>query len=180
MAGAALAGTEPTGTLPHALMLLYGDTLVAAEAFDRHIDAAVMRTVLVDTFTDEADESLRVAEAMGPQLGGVRLDTPSELGGVTPALVHRVRSRLDEAGHDDVKILVSGGITPERIRGFRDADAPVDGYGVGSAISGAPAVDFTADLKEVDGAPVAKRGRRAGRTDNPRLESLELEQESDR
>ncbi|MCY3735508.1 MAG: nicotinate phosphoribosyltransferase [Gemmatimonadaceae bacterium] len=173
-AGAALSGLEATGTLPHALVLIFGDTLEAALAFDRQIDPAVGRTVLVDTFLDEAEESVRVAGAMGERLWAVRLDTPSELGGVTPELVGRVRSRLDAGGHRDVKILVSGGITPERIRAFREAGAAVDGYGVGSAISGAPAVDFTADVKEVDGVAVAKRGRRPGRTDNPRLEVLEL------
>lgn len=173
-AGAALSGLEATGTMPHALLLLYGDTLESALAFDRHIDPAVRRTVLVDTFTDEAEESVRVAGAMGERLWAVRLDTPSELGGVTPELVDRVRSRLDTGGHRRVRILVSGGLTPERIRAFREAGAPVDGYGVGSAISGARAIDFTADVKEVDGLPVAKRGRRPGRTDNPRLELLEL------
>ncbi len=42
---------------------------------------------------------------------------------------------------------------------------PADGFGVGSAISGAPPVDFTADIKEVEGKPVAKRGRIPGVTE---------------
>jgi len=81
--GAALAGIEATGTMPHALILCLGDTLKATEAFDRHIDAEVERIALVDTFKDEAEESLRLAEALGEKLGGVRLDTPSERGRVT-------------------------------------------------------------------------------------------------
>ena len=52
----------------------------AAEAFDRHIDPEVPRIVLVDTFKDEAEESLRVADALGDRLWAVRLDTPSERG----------------------------------------------------------------------------------------------------
>ena len=79
-AGARLAGLAPTGTMPHALVLIFGDTVRAAEAFDRHIDPAVPRIILVDTFKDEAEESLRVAEALGDRLWGVRLDTPSERG----------------------------------------------------------------------------------------------------
>jgi len=50
----------------------------------------------------------------------------------------------------------------------------VDAFGVGSAISAAAAIDFTADIKEVDGRPVAKRGRIPGLTENPRLKCLEL------
>ena len=172
--GAELAAVDPRGTLPHALVLVMGDTVSAMEAFDRHIDPAVKRLALVDTFKDEAEESLRVAAAMGERLWGVRLDTPSERGGVTAALVEEVRSRLDQAGHGHVKIMVSGGIDPERIRYFREAGAPVDLFGVGSAISGARPVDFTADIKEVEGRSVAKRGRIPGTAENPRLRRLDM------
>jgi len=48
----------------------------------------------------------------------------------------------------------------------------VDGFGVGSYITGARPIDFTADLHEVDGAPVAKRGRLPGITANPRLKRV--------
>ena len=168
-AGARLAGIEPSGTIPHALILSLGDTVRAVEAFDRHIDPDVRRIALVDTFKDEAEESLRVARALGDKLWGVRLDTPSERGRVTPDLVKEVRARLDLEGFTHVKIFVSGGITPERIREFKEAGAPVDGFGIGSAISGAPPIDFTADIKEIEGRPVAKRGRIPGITPNPRL-----------
>lgn len=98
-AGARLAGLAPTGTMPHALIIIFGDTVRAAEAFDRHIDPDVPRIVLVDTFKDEAEEALRVANALGDRLWGVRLDTPSERGRVTADLVKEVRARLDQAGH---------------------------------------------------------------------------------
>jgi nicotinate phosphoribosyltransferase len=48
----------------------------------------------------------------------------------------------------------------------------VDGFGIGSAISGAPPIDFTADIKEIEGRPVAKRGRIPGITPNPRLQKI--------
>ena len=63
-----------------------------------HMGDDVLRIVLVDTFKDEAEESLRVAEALGKRLRGVRLDTPGERGGVTVDLVKEVRARLDLAG----------------------------------------------------------------------------------
>ena len=173
-AGARLAGLAPTGTMPHALILIFGDTVRAAEAFDRVIDPEVPRIVLVDTFKDEAEESLRVAEALGDRLWGVRLDTPAERGRVTADLVKEVRARLDQAGHGSVKIVVSGGLDLERIAYFKDAAAPIDSFAVGSAISDASPLDFTGDLKEIDGHPIAKRGRIPGRTDNPRLERIDL------
>ena len=166
-AGARLAGLAPTGTMPHALVLIFGDTVRAAEAFDRHIDPEVPRIILVDTFKDEAEESLRVAEALGDRLWGVRLDTPSERGRVTPELVKEVRARLDLAGHPHVKIVVSGGLDVDRIGVFKDAGAPVDSFAVGSYISKASPIDFTGDLKEIDGRPVAKRGRIPGLTREP-------------
>jgi nicotinate phosphoribosyltransferase len=173
-AGARLAGLNPTGTMPHALVLIFGDTVRAAEAFDRHIDPDVPRIVLVDTFKDETEESLRVADALGERLWGVRLDTPSERGRVTPEVVKEVRARLDQAGHQHVRIVVSGGLDAERIGAFKEAQAPVDSFAVGSAISKASPIDFTGDLKEIEGRPVAKRGRIPGRTQNPRLERIDL------
>ncbi|ADJ26712.1 Quinolinate phosphoribosyl transferase [Dehalogenimonas lykanthroporepellens BL-DC-9] len=167
--GARLAGIEPSGTMPHALIIVIGDTVEATLAFDRHIDPAVSRVALVDTFKDEAEESLRVATALGEKLKAVRLDTPVERGRVTAELVTEVRARLDQAGHGHVGVFVSGGITPERIRYFLDHGAAVTGFGIGSHISGARPIDFTADIHEVDGAAVAKRGRIPGITENPRL-----------
>jgi nicotinate phosphoribosyltransferase len=174
-AGARLAGLSPTGTMPHSLVLIIGDTVAAAEAFDRDLEPDVPRIVLVDTFKDEAEEALRVAHALGDRLYGIRLDTPSERGRVTPDLVHELRARLDQAGFGHVKIVVSGGLTPDRMDVFREAEAPVDSYAVGSYISGASPIDFTGDIKEIDGKPIAKRGRIPGRTESPRLRPVRLE-----
>jgi len=171
-AGAALTGIAPSGTIPHALILCFGDTVAAIDAFDRHIDPETGRIALVDTFKDEAEESLRVARALGKRLWGVRLDTPIERGRVTPELVREVRARLDQAGFDHVRIVVSGGIDPARIALFRNRKAPVDAFGVGSAISSAPPIDFTADIKEIDGRSIAKRGRIPGITPNPHLQRI--------
>jgi nicotinate phosphoribosyltransferase len=173
-AGARLAGLSPTGTMPHSLVLIFGDTVAAAEAFDRDLDETVPRIVLVDTFKDEAEEALRVARALGDRLYGIRLDTPAERGRVTADLVHEVRARLDQAGFGHVRIVVSGGLNPERIRYFNEASAPVDSFAVGSYISGATPIDFTGDIKEIDGRPIAKRGRIPGLTASDRLVPVDL------
>lgn len=172
VAGAKLAGIEPSGTIPHALILIIGDTAKATLAFDKHMPAGVPRVSLVDTFRDEAEESVLVAQALGKKLTSVRLDTPPERGRVTPGLVREVRARLDMAGFKKVKIFASGGINVERIKQFIEEGAPVDGFGVGSYISGAKPIDFTADLHEVGGKPIAKRGRIPGVTPNPRLKRI--------
>ena len=173
-AGTRLAGKQPSGTIPHAMVLIFGDTVKAVAAFDKWMPKEINRVALVDTFNDEALEAVRVAQALGDHLWGVRLDTPSERGRVTPELVKEVRARLDQAGFPNVKIVVSGGIDLERIRLFKETGAPVDAYGVGSAISGASAIDFTGDLKEIDGKAIAKRGRIPGITENPRLRKIDL------
>ena len=172
VAGARLAGVAPAGTMPHALIIVMGDTVKATVAFDKYMPPGVPRISLVDTFKDEPEESLRVAEALGEKLGSVRLDTPGERGGVTVDLVKEVRARLDLAGFSKVKIFVSGGLDPERLKHFLESGAPVDGFGVGSYISGARPIDFTADLHAVAGRPIAKRGRIPGITANPRLKRV--------
>jgi nicotinate phosphoribosyltransferase len=171
-AGAKLAGIEPTGTIPHALIIISGSTAKATLAFDKRMPPEVPRIALVDTFEDEVRESVTVAKALRGRLQGVRLDTPSERGRVTADLVKEVRAWLDLEGFKNVRIVVSGGLDPERIRYFIDEGAPVDIFAVGSYISDARPVDFTADLHEVEGKPIAKRGRMPGITPNPRLKRV--------
>ena len=165
--GAKLCGREPSGTVPHAAILIMGDTLKLAEAYDAAMPPEVGRTFLVDTFHDECEEALRLARAMGERLGAVRLDTPGERGGVTAELVREMRYRLNQEGFGHVKIVVSGGLNPERIKTLAAAGADI--FGVGSYIAHAVPMDMTMDLKEVNGQPVAKRGRLPGIIENKRL-----------
>lgn len=165
--GAKLAGKEPAGTVPHAIFLIMGDSVKVAQAYHEIMPSGEPRTVLVDTFKDEAEETLRVAEALGKNLQGIRLDTPSERGGVTPGLIKEIRGRLDQKGFQHVSIFVSGGLTPEKISLLKEAGA--DAFGVGSYISGASPIDMTMDIKEVNDHPIAKRGRIPGIIPNERL-----------
>lgn len=168
--GAKLAGRQPQGTVPHAVFLIIGDTVETAKAYHQLMPANAKRIILVDTFKDEAEEALRLAHELGEALDGIRLDTPSERGGVTPDLVREVRFRLDAEGFHNVGIFVSGGLSPERIKILSEAGASA--FGVGSYISSAPPVDMTMDLKMVDGKAVAKRGRLPGLTKSDRLIKL--------
>lgn len=168
--GARLMGKEPTGTVPHAAFIIAGDTVSVAKAYDEITSEEHSRIILVDTFKDEAEETLRVARSLKQRLGGVRLDTPSERGGVTPALVREVRARLDQEGFSQVKIFVSGGLDPERIRILSEAGA--DAFGVGSYISSTSPIDMTMDIKEVGGKAIAKRGRIPGLIHNNKLKRI--------
>lgn len=165
--GAKLMGREPVGTVPHAAFLIAGDTLTIAEAYDEITPESQGRIILVDTFKDEVEEALRVADLLKERLSGIRLDTPSERGGVTPALVKEVRNRLDQEGFNHVKVFVSGGLYPEKLRILAEAGA--DAFGVGSYISSASPIDMTMDIKEVGGKRVAKRGRIPGLIENNKL-----------
>jgi nicotinate phosphoribosyltransferase len=176
-------GGRGVGTVPHALIGAYdGDTVAAARAFARHFASEVNVTVLVDFENDSLRTAVAVAGALGPDLWGVRLDTSesltdrslADLGdaaprGVSVELARRVRAALDEAGHPDVRIVVSGGFDARRIREFEAAGAPVDSYGVGSSLLRG-ANDFTADVVRVEGHPRAKVGREE--RPNPRLERV--------
>ncbi len=178
-------GGRGIGTVPHALIAAYGGSTVdAARAFARRFAHQMNVTVLVDFENDSVRTALEVAEALGDDLWGVRLDTSErlvdralwdEMGdfrptGVNEVLVHRVREALDAAGHERVRIVASGGFDAERIRSFEAQNVPVDAYGVGSSLLRGQN-DFTADIVLVDGRECGKVGRR--HRPNPRLEVVE-------
>ncbi|MFL2665346.1 MAG: nicotinate phosphoribosyltransferase [Dehalococcoidia bacterium] len=190
--GSDLHGGTPSGTMPHSMILLFGDTLRAVLAFDKHMAADVPRVALVDTFRDEAQESVEIARSLKRKLRGIRLDTPKERGGVTPSMVFEIQSRLKNEGFDNVDIYVSGGLNPERIAKFVESKAPVIGFGVGNFIASASPLSFTADIKAIQSdklksdfgsvddvdqiienfIPISKRGRIPGLTNNNKLTRL--------
>ena len=117
MIGAELIGVEPTGTMPHALVLVMGDTVTATRAFHEVVAPHVRRISLIDTFHDEKFAAVEVAEAMGEALFGVRLDTPSSRRGDFLEILREVRWELDLRGFQNVRLVVSGGITRRRSGG---------------------------------------------------------------
>lgn len=157
--GAEFLGLTPAGTMPHALILLFGDTVEATKAFDEIIDKKINRISLVDTFHDERFEAVKVAKALGKKLYGVRLDTPSSRRGDFLAIAREIRWELDIHGFQHVKIFVSGGIEEETVR---ELNRVVDAYGLGTSVSSAPVLDYAMDIVEIEGVPIAKRGKRSG------------------
>ncbi|MEM3737279.1 MAG: nicotinate phosphoribosyltransferase [Candidatus Bathyarchaeia archaeon] len=161
LAGAKIIGRTPTGTMPHALIIAFGDQVEAWKAFDEIVDPKVPRVALVDTYYDEKTEAVMAADALGSRLYGVRLDTPKTRRGNFADIIREVRWELDIRGYKNVKIIVSGGIDDKNIKPLCDAGA--DGFGVGTSISGAPTIDFAFDIVEREGKPAAKRGKLGGK-----------------
>ena len=134
------------------------------------------------------DTSGSLRDVSVPPLGDPSLDL-----GVNPRLVFNVRQALDSASENwdmpeaekeaageycrNVKIVVSGGFNPEKIRRFEKLRVPVDIYAVGSYLfnnNGATVTDFTADVVRVkihdEWLDMPKVGRRP--RDNPNLERV--------
>lgn len=159
-ASARLINEDPVGTIPHALVLMMGGVAEATRAFHEVIDPSVHRVALVDTFNDEKFESLRAAEALGEALWAVRLDTPGSRRGDMRQILEEVRWELDLRGHSHVKLFLSGGVSAKEVAEYSGL---VDGFGVGTSISSAKVIDFSLDIVEIEGEPIAKRGKWAGR-----------------
>lgn len=175
-------GSDGQGTMPHGHIAAYnGDTVIATEKFDKYINddpnkKRVNVISLVDFDNDCVGTSLAVANRLGKNLYAVRLDTSETMTdksiqeeldrgvdipeqdrrGVSPQLVRLVRQALDNAGHQHVRIVVSGGFTPEKIARFKAEHAPFDMLGIGSAFYLNPTkFEYTADIVK----PVGKKGR---------------------
>ena len=157
--GAELVGIEPTGTMPHALILIMRDTVTATRAFHDIIAPHVKRVSLIDTYNDEKIEALNVAKALGKDLHAIRLDTPKSRRGDFRKIMEEVRWELDLRGFEHVKLFISGGLDEYQIQDYRDC---ADAFGVGTAITAAPVIDFSMDIVEVENRPVAKKGKRSG------------------
>lgn len=159
VAAGELLDREASGTMPHALVLCFGEgeQETAWSAFDSAVAEDVPRIALCDTFSDETDEVHRAAEAI--DLDGVRIDTPSSRRGDFRHIAREVRWRLDVEGFEDIEVFLSGGLGPSDLRELRDV---ADGFGVGGYVSNADPVDFALDIVEIDGEPIAKRGKLSG------------------
>jgi len=175
------------GTIPHGLIAAYnGDTVKATIKFAEWTEKQKEKIdviSLVDFDNDCVNTSLAVARALGKKLWGVRLDTSGSIvdkslwnemyqfdpRGVNLQLVKNVRNGLDDEGFDWVKIVVSGGFNPQKIKYFEEKKAPIDVYAVGSVFFEGK-FDYTADVVLVDDKPCAKVGRKYN--PNERLETV--------
>ena len=151
-------GIPSMGTMPHALIISFADQVKAWKAFDEVVDKEVPRTMLVDTYYDEKTEAILAVENV-ERINGVRLDTPSSRRGNFRKIIEEVRWELNIRNKENVRIVVSGGLSLEDVLNLKDI---VDAFGVGTSIAGAKPVDFALDIVEREGKFAAKRGKRSG------------------
>ncbi|WP_207896730.1 nicotinate phosphoribosyltransferase [Cricetibacter osteomyelitidis] len=181
-------GKAGVGTMPHALIQLFdGDLVKACEAYLSTYPEDNL-IALVDYHNNVIEDSLTVARHFGDKLYGVRVDTSAnmvdqyflnnqhefgqdDLRGTNVRLIQRLREHLDAAGFPKVKIIVSGGFDAEKIRRFRQCNAPVDSYGVGSSLLKVN-IGFTGDCVKLNGVEQAKQGRKY--SPNPRLSAVDF------
>lgn len=177
-------GKKGVGTMPHALIQLFGgDVVAAAKAYQESFPADDL-IALVDYNNDVTKDALKLAREFKDKLVGVRVDTSKGMvdqyfcrnqqllgsfdpRGVNPELIFALRRALDEEGFHHVKIVASGGFNVEKIKRFEDLQVPVDMYGVGRSLLNIN-IGFTGDNVILNGEPEAKAGR--SYRPNPRLE----------
>ena len=124
-------GVPTRGTSAHAFTLVHDSERDAFRA--QLATQGKGTTLLVDTF-DVAGAVRAAVELAGPDLGAVRVDS-----GDLAATARQVRVLLDELGARGTRIVLTGDLDEHSIAAL--ATAPVDGYGVGTALvtgSGAP------------------------------------------
>lgn len=132
-------GIPTAGTTGHAFILVHDDERSAFAAQVATTGAAT--TLLVDTY-DTATGIATALDVAGPTLGAVRIDS-----GDLTEMARRARTALDASGATETRIVVSGDLDEFAISDL--ADAPVDAYGVGTALvtgSGAPTAGFVYKL----------------------------------
>jgi nicotinate phosphoribosyltransferase len=123
------------------------------------IEPKVKRVALIDTFNDEKFEAINVAEDAGDFLYAMRLDTPGSRKGDFLRILEEVRWELNLRGYQRIKLFVSGGLDEDDVLRLNPV---VDGYGIGTSMSNARVVDFAMDIMEIEGEPIAKRGKMSG------------------
>lgn len=158
VAGADRYGVAASGTMAHAFIQASKNELDGFRAFGRAFGAATV--FVVDTYDTRRgiDRAVMVAEEMrsaGIVPRGVRIDS-----GDLARHAQYARGRLDEANLHEMKIFVSGGLDEHKIHRLVTAErAPIDGFGVGSALgvsADAPTLDSVYKLVAFDGRPVHK------------------------
>ncbi len=124
-------GVPTAGTSAHAFTMAHDDERQAFAAQLKTLGPGT--TLLVDTYDVTAAVKAAV-ELAGTELGAVRIDS-----GDIAAVARAVRAQLDSLGATSTRIVATGDLDERSIA--RLDSAPIDGYGVGTALvtgSGAP------------------------------------------
>lgn len=138
------------GTMAHSYIQAHDDEAAAFAAFARLYPETVL---LVDTYDTIAGvhKVVELARTLGGnfQVQAVRLDSGDLL-----ALSREARHVFDAAGLNRVDIIASGGLDEDAIADLISAHAPINGFGVGTAMgvsSDAPSLDIAYKLTEYAG-----------------------------
>jgi nicotinate phosphoribosyltransferase len=151
-------GIPVYGTMAHSFIESFDDETAAFAAFAQSRPDNLV--LLIDTYDTEAAawKVVKLAPKLkqaGIAIRSVRLDS-----GELVALSRSVRAILDAGGLRDVTIFASGGLDEDSLGAFARDDAPIDGFGIGTAMttsSDAPTLDVVYKLQEYAG--VARRKR---------------------
>jgi nicotinate phosphoribosyltransferase len=154
VAAGMLWGIPTVGTMAHSFVMGHETELAAFERLLR--DQPADAVLLIDTYdtVNGARVAVEAARTTGIHPRGVRLDS-----GDLAALSREVRSVLDAGGLTETTILASGDLDEYLISGLVTSGAPIDSFGVGTALvtsSDAPALGGVYKLVESDGRPVMK------------------------
>ena len=152
--GTRLANTQPIATVSGALVQLMGDAVKAIDAFDRAVAPDVARVAYVDPRKDVVAQAVAVARAMKDRLTAVRLARVPGGVSVQADTVREVRKRLDAVGAKKVMIVLSGRMSPERVRTLLDEGAPVDTFHDTGYIAAARPVPFWPNIRSISERPI--------------------------
>ena len=148
---------KPQETMPHSLVLVLGSSEEAFRLF--HETESAKKIVLINTLGDKKIEAIKAAQILGNDLFALQLDTNDSRQGNFKKILEEVRWELDLRGFNHVKLFASGGLDEYSIQKLNPV---ADGYGVGTALSNAPVINFSMDIIEIEGVPMAKRGKMSG------------------
>jgi nicotinate phosphoribosyltransferase len=152
--GSRLANSQPVATVSGALVQLMGDPVKAAGAFDRAVAPEVPRVGYVDPRKDVAAQAVELARSLKDHLSSVRLARVPGGQSIQADTVREVRERLDAVGARSVTIVLSGRMSPDRIRSLLDEGAPVDVFHDTSYIAAANPLPFSPNIRTIADRPV--------------------------
>ena len=146
-------GIPVVGTMAHSYVMVFDSEEEAFKCFAKSFPKIPI--FLIDTYDtlSAAKKVVKLAKE-GVKAIAVRIDS-----GDLVKLSKKVREILDEAGLNDVKIIVSGGLDEHDIKKLMDEKAPVDIFAVGTKLvtsADQPYLDIAYKLVEYDGKPKFK------------------------